>query len=296
MTFSIGADYQSSPVFAGLAPGSYTVTAKNSVNCISSPSSPVTINPQPSTPDQPTANVTQPTCTAPTGTITATAPTGMTYSIGGIYQSSMTFPGLIPGTYYLTAKNSSNCISPAITITVNPLTGLPDAPTATVVQPNCIVTTGTITITAPTGDGMTYSDDGVTYTSNTVFSGLASGSYSLTAKDSQGCVSPVTLITVNPPPSNNLSTWYNASWPYRRQVSVANPGGTVLTDYQVLITLNSSFDFSKAMSDGSDIRVTSSDGITIIPFWIETWNPSGQSATIWVKVPSIPIAGTQPTQ
>ena len=40
-----------------------------------------------------------------------------------------------------------------------------------------------------------------------------------------------------------------------------------------------------------DIRLTSSDGTTLIPFWIESWvYPT--SATIWVKVPSIPISGT----
>ena len=34
--------------------------------------------------------------------------------------------------------------------------------------------------------------------------------------------------------------WYDQNWQYRRPVTIANPGGTALTNYQVMITLNSS--------------------------------------------------------
>ena len=71
-----------------------------------------------------------------------------------------------------------------------------------------------------------------------------------------------------------------------------NTGGTILTDFQVKITLDSSFDFSKAKTDGSDVRITTDDGITLIPYWIEAWDNIGKQAIIWVKVPSIPVSGT----
>ena len=84
--------------------------------------------------------------------------------------------------------------------------------------------------------------------------------------------------------------WYNPSWQYRSPVTVSNPGGTVLSDFQVKVTLTGgtggNFDFTKARSDGSDILFTGSDGTTLISFWIESWNPP-TSATIWVKVPSV---------
>jgi hypothetical protein len=78
-------------------------------------------------------------------------------------------------------------------------------------------------------------------------------------------------------------------WNYRMPVTIPNPGTTGLTDFQVKVTLTHgvNFDFAKALSDGSDILFTSSDGATLIPFWIEDWT-AGTSATIWVKVPSIP--------
>ena len=87
------------------------------------------------------------------------------------------------------------------------------------------------------------------------------------------------------------AAWFDPSWHYRNRVTVSG-SGSALTDYQVKVTLNSSFDFTKAKSDGSDLRVTASDETTLIPFWIEKWDAAGSQATIWAKVPSIPAGGT----
>jgi hypothetical protein len=46
------------------------------------------------------------------------------------------------------------------------------------------------------------------------------------------------------------------------------------------------------LPDGSDIRIAASDGISLIPFWIEEWNPAATTASIWVRVPTIPTTGT----
>ncbi len=86
--------------------------------------------------------------------------------------------------------------------------------------------------------------------------------------------------------------WFDNHWSYRRQVTVPNPGTVVLTDFQVKITLDNTFEFPKALADGSDIRITASDGTTLIPFWIEEWNVAGTAASIWVKVPVIATVGT----
>jgi len=84
-----------------------------------------------------------------------------------------------------------------------------------------------------------------------------------------------------------------SGWSYRRAVTIDNQTGSELTDFQVSIDLDSSkFDFSKAASDGSDIRFTTDDGTTEIPYWIEKWDSQNQEATIWVKVPSIPANGS----
>ncbi len=104
-----------------------------------------------------------------------------------------------------------------------------------------------------------------------------------------GLESPRAQIDVIVTPEGD---WFDLNWLYRRPVAVSNPAGTLLTNYQVLVSLNNSFDFTKAKSDGSDIRVTDVDGITQIPFWIESWDAVAQQAKIWIKMPSIPVGGT----
>src|SRR6202022_2214342 len=70
-------------------------------------------------------------------------------------------------------------------------------------------------------------------------------------------------------------------------ITVANSGGGTLTGYQVHVVLGASFDFPKTQANGADIRFTASDGLTGLPFWIESWNPAASSASLWVKVPMI---------
>ena len=86
----------------------------------------------------------------------------------------------------------------------------PAAPTVILIQPTCSVGTGTITITAPTGIGMTYSIDGLTYTNSTgIFPSQANGTYNATAMDSDGYVSLRTtvIITSQPlPPANAIAS------------------------------------------------------------------------------------------
>ena len=86
--------------------------------------------------------------------------------------------------------------------------------------------------------------------------------------------------------------WFDPAWEYQTQIAIANPAGSSLSNFQVQVALNGSFNFAQAKSDGSDVRVTASDGVTFIPFWIESWNASNASAVIWVQVPSIPSTGT----
>ena len=82
-----------------------------------------------------------------------------------------------------------------------------------------------------------------------------------------------------------------SNWQYRRPITINNPNSNDLTDFQVKITLDSSFDFSKANSDGSDIRFADAAGNTI-PYYIESWDSTNRQAVIWIKVPSIPASST----
>ena len=79
--------------------------------------------------------------------------------------------------------------------------------------------------------------------------------------------------------------WYNTSWQYRIPITINNTG-SALTDYQVQVSLGSSFLWDHAPNNGADLRFTDSEGTATISFWIESWT-QGTSANIWVKVPSI---------
>nr|WP_068893413.1 gliding motility-associated C-terminal domain-containing protein [Pedobacter panaciterrae] len=208
LTYSVnGATYQSDVTFAGLIAGTYALTVKNADGCVS-PATSVVINPQPATPIAATATTVQPTCALATGTITVTAPlgAGLTYSVNGAaYQSGVTFTGLVAGTYSLTVKNADGCISPATSVTINAQPATPIAATATTVQPTCALATGTITVTAPLGAGLTYSVNGATYQSDVTFAGLIAGTYSLTVKNADGCVSPATSVVINPQPATPIA-------------------------------------------------------------------------------------------
>lgn len=76
-------------------------------------------------------------------------------------------------------------------------------------------------------------------------------------------------------------------WKYSQDIIVTEISGQSLENYPVLINLNSSnFEFSKAQSDGSDIRFYSDS--KKLKYWIETWDSESEEARIWVKIPSLP--------
>lgn len=207
LTYGNGGAYQASTTFANLSPGNYTFTTKDSDGCISVPSTSLTINPPPAAPETPTASAaTQPDCDTPTGSITVSAPTGagLTYSIGGAYQSSTSFTNVSPGTYNVTVRNSEGCTSaPGEDIVINPAPAAPAAPTASVTeQPDCATATGTIVVTAPVGSDITYSI-GSAYQSSPTFRPLSPGTYTVTARNQAGCTSATSanLVINNQPPS-----------------------------------------------------------------------------------------------
>ena len=81
--------------------------------------------------------------------------------------------------------------------------------------------------------------------------------------------------------------WYNAYWRYRRAIILSN-SGAALSNYQMKIELNAgNFDFSKARTSGQDLRFTKSDEVTLMSHFIESYSQAGQTATVWVKVPSL---------
>jgi hypothetical protein len=101
-----------------------------------------------------------------------------------------------------TPNAGEDATTATLTISVNPT---PSAPVANVTQPNCSTATGIITVTSPTGTGMTYSIGGA-YQSSAIFSGLVPGSYTVTAQNAGGCISAGTIVTINAQPATPMVT------------------------------------------------------------------------------------------
>lgn len=118
--------------------------------------------------------------------------------------ANYTTPPLAFSTTYFLVVTGTNIPAPtpadAKQVVVNVLQ-TPVAPEATLVQPTCEVSTGIIRVTSPLSQGFTYSIDGSTYFNNSgVFTNINPGTYAVSVKSNNGCISPNTnvVITKNP--------------------------------------------------------------------------------------------------
>jgi gliding motility-associated-like protein len=154
MEYSInGTEYQKSNVFKAVAPGTYSVTVKNSAGCVSVATVAVVL-PAAIAPAAPQASAQNPqSCSQATGSITVSAVQGMQYSINGTqYQQSNVFNNVAQGTYNVTVKNAAGCVSAATSVIVN---AAAVAPTGTITPANASICEGKSQLLKATG-GTSY--------------------------------------------------------------------------------------------------------------------------------------------
>jgi hypothetical protein len=206
-TYSINSGpFQSAGTFSNLAAGVYVVAAKSAAGCIGTGQITVgTNNPCAGITVVVTSTVVQPGVGLSNGSITASATggTGFTYSINnGAFQAIGIFSGLAAGNYTITAKNSNSCIGITTVAlgSTNPCAGVTIVVSATTVNPTQGQSNGSITATATGGSGFTYSLNNGAFQASGTFTNLAAGTYTVTAKNSNGCLgsTQVTLTATNP--------------------------------------------------------------------------------------------------
>jgi hypothetical protein len=195
--WSTGATSQSIVVNAS---GSYSVTVTNANGCsATSAATAVTVNALPATP---VVTASGPTSFCEGGSVTLTAPANASYlwSTGATTQSIVVSAS---GSYSVTVTNANNCsaTSAATAVTVN---ALPATPVVTASGPTSFCEGGSVTLTAPASASYLWST-GATTQSIVV---SASGSYSVTVTNANGCTatSAATTITVNAAPATPVVT------------------------------------------------------------------------------------------
>jgi gliding motility-associated-like protein/uncharacterized repeat protein (TIGR01451 family) len=220
-TYSLdGINFQGSNTFTGLTSGTYTVTIQDSSGCSATTNS-ITIDPL-NLPTDLDFTHTPISCPSNTTTVTIIGATGGTgvleYQIiapaasATPYQTSNTFPGLMPGTYTFQVRDENSCVY-SETYTINPII----TPTIDVVLTEALdctgsgdaEITGTITGTAPftyavSFNGGSYSALGATASPFTYVASTA-GTYQFEVTDGNGCTAESSVITVNPLSPPNIS-------------------------------------------------------------------------------------------
>jgi hypothetical protein len=223
-----------------LSSGSYTLIARNTNNCLSSTAT-FTVDPQPLTPATPViGTVTQPNCTLSTGSIELNnLPAGSWIiepgTIIGNTNSAMV-NNLAAGSYSFTVTNSAGCTSlPSANVDIIAVAGAPDAPLVTLTQPTCTVATGNINIVSSL-TGLIFSLDGAAFAPYPTggYSGIFSGTHTLSAQNLSGCSSPVVSITINAQPAS----------PSAPTVSITQPTCTVSTGIIIVSSLTTDLTFS----------------------------------------------------
>ncbi len=183
-------------ILSGLAPGSHIVIVKDANGCIASQSVLVANLPGPHTL---TASIVHAACGNANGSVTLSALGGtapLQYSKDGItYQSSNIISNVGAGSYTMYVRDANLCTK-TIPVTVNNLTG--PAITATTTAATCGFNDGTITI-SPIGGTilLSFSNDGITYQSSNIFTGLAAGSYAIIALDARGCADTINVTVAS---------------------------------------------------------------------------------------------------
>ena len=202
-----GGAFQTNPVFGNLPSGTYTIIVRDAYGCtFTLPTE--TIEPQISISVALTKEL---DCTAsPNAVITGTISDGYspyTYAVSidgsaytnlGSIGTSFTYNAIAAGTYQFQVTDNNSCPRVSNVITVNPITN--PVATATTTDANCNgASDGSVQLIGSGGSGgYTYSDDNVSFTATSLFTGLPAGSYTFYIKDSKNCTSSV-VATISEP-------------------------------------------------------------------------------------------------
>lgn len=230
-----GGAFQSTPSFANLSSGPYTVTAKNSAGCQVEQSVTVASESGPTMGD---LKVSPPRCGTANGEVTLVASGGtppLTYALDNTsFQSTPLFGNLPSGTYTARIRDAKGCeVTKAVTLPASrPLVILStDAVSTTCGQAN-----GQATMVVAGGvKPIRYSANGQSFQATNTFDKLAAGTYTLSALDSTGCsvTQSVSVAASTSPAIADLRVTPEGCGQKNGSITVATVNTTNQTDFSI---------------------------------------------------------------
>ncbi|KQO34368.1 hypothetical protein ASF10_01205 [Flavobacterium sp. Leaf82] len=265
-----GQSFQTSDTFDNLSAGIYPIAIKDSKNTIINN---LSIELLPFVPVTATVTTVNASSCTNNGGINIVANGGqipLYYSIDGgkTYTSSSTFSDLPAGNYMVLVKDSSECISPAITATIKQ--DLQLSATALHTELLCAQDKTTLTINATGGEApYQYAINNSIYSLNNTYNNFSPGAYQIKVKDAIGCITVFEHIVAQPTPINPVFVIDG------RTLTINAQGGTTPYQYSVDAISQSMNVFTNLSSGVHFMRVKDSKGCQSFdfPFTIEDPKP-----------------------
>jgi len=270
--YDIGSGNQTSGTFSGLSAGNYTITITDDNGC--QITVPITIT----EPTILTGSITAQTnvsCNGLSdGTVTIAGAGGTSpyqYDIGSGNQASGTFSGLPAGNYTVTITDDNGCqITVPVTIT-EPTILAGFITTQTNVSCNGL-SDGSVTVAGAGGTSPYQYDIGSGIQASGTFSGLTTGSYTVTITDDNGCQTTVPVIIIEPTVltgSITAQTNVSCNGLSDGSVTVAGAGGTSPYQYDIGSGNQASGTFPGLTASNYTVTITDDNGCqTTVPVTI----------------------------
>ncbi len=183
-----GQTYKGDSIFSELPAGDYDIAIKDANNCRTDTSISVSNIPGPRIDS---VSNTPASCDTTDGALTIYASGGsgeLSFSkdSGATFVADSVFKGLTPGFYHVAVRDSNGCRSDSVVTIENRSVSI-DSVTSNLTS--CDTTNGTITIHASgeTGPFQYSIDSGDTFDTDSQFTGLSKGTYTIVVEDSNGC-------------------------------------------------------------------------------------------------------------
>jgi len=93
-------------------------------------------------------------------------------------------------------------------------------------------------------------------------------------------------------PDAMIDSMVTPAWAYRRDLTFNNAANGALTDFTIMVRLDSTR--IRYSASGADLRFTDATGTTPLDHEIESWDTGG-SSYVWVQVPAIPAGSVTTT-